>query len=355
MRPIRVLTWHVHGNYMLYLSRAGVEFVLPHDPARGPGFGGRGTTFPFGPNVVEVPAAEVRNERLDCVLYQTRQNWERDQYDVLTPAQRRLPRVYLQHDPPWNDPVNERHWFDDPDGLLVHVTPFNALMWDSGRTPARVIDHGVFVPAPARFTGELARGVVVVNHLRQRGRRLGADVFDQLRREVPLDLVGMDAESLGGLGEVFPPALPHTLARYRLFFNPIRWTSLGLAVIEAMMVGLPVVGLATTELVTVVRNGESGFLATDSAQLVGPIRELLADPAEARRMGENARRYALARFGIDRFARDWEATFALVTGRPVSPARGRGDEAPAPLQHQPDRSEPAVRSPRPAAQESGSV
>jgi hypothetical protein len=300
---------------MLYLSRARAEFVLPVDPARGAGYGGRGSAFPFGPNVVEVPADEVRHEPLDCVLFQNRQNWEHDRYDILSPAQRRLPRVYVQHDPPWADPVNERHRFDDPDGLLVHVTPFNALAWDSGRTPTAIIDHGAFVSESARYTGELARGVVVINHLRRRGRRLGADVFERLRTDVPLDLVGMDAESMGGLGEVFPPDLPGFVARYRLFFNPIRWTSLGLAVVEAMMVGLPVVGLATTELVTVILNGESGFLDTDPAKLVGPMRDLLADPGLARELGANARRFALARFGIDRFARDWERAFTEVMGR----------------------------------------
>ncbi len=315
MRPLRVLTWHVHGNYLLYLSRARVEFVLPVDPGRGPGHGGRGSTFAFGPNVIEVPADLVKDEPLDCVLYQTRRNFEIDGPELLSAEQRRLPRIYLQHDPPWADPVNERHWSNDPDGLLVHVTPFNALMWDAGRTPSRMIDHGVSVPEHARFTGQLARGVTVVNHLRGRGRRLGADVFLQLREQVPLDLVGMDAESLGGSGEVFPPELPEFVARYRFFFNPIRWTSLGLAIIEAMMVGLPIVGLATTELVTVIRNGESGFLDTDPLALVEPMRELMDDPATARRMGQKARAYAEERFGITRFARDWEETFALVTGR----------------------------------------
>ena len=28
MRRLRVLTWHVHGNYLLYLSRAGAELYL---------------------------------------------------------------------------------------------------------------------------------------------------------------------------------------------------------------------------------------------------------------------------------------------------------------------------------------
>ena len=83
--------------------------MLPREPARGPGYGGRGTTFPFGPNVVEVPADTVKGERLDCVLSQTRQKTENDQHDLLSPEQRRLPRIYLQHDPLWGDAVNERH------------------------------------------------------------------------------------------------------------------------------------------------------------------------------------------------------------------------------------------------------
>jgi glycosyltransferase involved in cell wall biosynthesis len=94
-------------------------------------------------------------------------------------------------------------------------------------------------------------------------------------------------------------------ARYRFFFNPIRWTSLGLAIIEAMTIGMPIVGLATTELSTVIVNGENGYVAADIDILIERMRGLLADPAEARRLGGNARRTALDRFGIDRFAHDW--------------------------------------------------
>ncbi len=316
MRPTRILTWHIHGNYLLYLSRANVEFVLPVEPGGREGYGGRGTTFPFGPNVVEVPAEAVQGLELDGILYQTRANYEVDGPSLLSEARRDLPRVYLEHDPPQGHPTDTRHWFDDPGGLLVHVTPFNALMWDSGRTPTRVIEHGVFVPDSARYTGELERGITAINHLRSRGRRLGVDVFERLQAEVAVDLVGMDSESLGGLGEVSPPDLPAFEAKYRYFLNPIRYTSLGLAVIEAMMVGLPIVGLATTEMVTTIEPGVSGFLATDPMNLVEPIRDLVADPDMAREMGESAREYALDRFGIDRFALDWESTFADVTGRP---------------------------------------
>ena len=315
MRPLRVLTWHIHGNYLLYLSRADVEFLLPVKAGRHEGYGGRGRTFPFPDRVREVPAEAVRDAEFDLVLYQTRRNYEVDGPAILSDRQRDLPRIYLEHDPPQEHPVDQRHWFDDPDSLLVHVTPFNALMWDGGRTPTRVIDHGVFIPEGVRYTGEVGRGIVVINHLRSRGRRLGVDVFEGARRDVPLDLIGMDAESLGGVGEVSPPELPAFEARYRFFFNPIRWTSLGLAVLEAMTIGLPIVGLATTEMVTAVDHGVSGFLATDPADLIGPMRDLLADPGLARRMGVRAREAALDRFSIDRFARDWGRTFAEVAGR----------------------------------------
>ncbi|QDV36266.1 Glycosyl transferases group 1 [Tautonia plasticadhaerens] len=326
MKPLRVLTWHVHGNYLLYLSRADVEFYLPVRPGGRDGYGGRGPTFPFPDRVRDVPAEAVRELEFDCVLYQSRRNFEVDRHEILSDRQMRLPRIYLEHDPPRAHPTDTRHWSDDPNGLLVHVTPFNDLMWDDGRTPSRVIEHGVFVPDGVRYTGEIDRGIVVVNHLLRRGRLLGADVFSRARAHIPLDLVGMDAESLGGLGEVRPPDLAAFEARYRFFFNPIRWTSLGLAIIEAMMIGLPIVGLATTELASVVENGVSGHVDTDLDRLIVQMRRLLDDPDEARRLGEGARRTARERFGIDRFARDWERAFADVTGRPAS---GRDRHRPA--------------------------
>lgn len=315
MRPIRVFTWHIHGNYLLYLSRANVEFVIPHKPGRHEGYGGRGTTFPFPDRVREVPAGRIRDEEFDCVLFQTRRNYEVDQHEILSDRQRRLPRVYLEHDTPREHPTDQRHWFDEPESLLVHVTPFNALMWDTGRTPTRVIDHGVYVPEGVRYTGELDRGITAINHLRSRGRLLGADVFVKAREAVPIDLVGMDAESMGGLGEIAPMDLARFESRYRFFFNPIRWTSLGLAVLEAMTLGMPVVGLATTEMSTAIESGVSGYVDTSVDTLIAVMRDLIAHPEEARRLGEGARRRALERFHIDRFAREWEETFATVTGR----------------------------------------
>jgi glycosyltransferase involved in cell wall biosynthesis len=187
-------------------------------------------------------------------------------------------------------------------------------MWNCGDTPTRVIEHGVNAHDDVRYTGERERGIVVVNNLAGCGRRFGADVYDSAAKRVPLELVGVNAEEAGGLGEIRNPDLPAFIARYRFLFSPIRWTGLALAVTEAMTIGMPIVGLACTELVTVIRNGENGFISTDPDALVDAMHALLADPREAKRLGDGARRTALERFSIHRFVDDWCRVLRDVTG-----------------------------------------
>lgn len=303
-KKLRILTWHVHGSYLFYLSQGNFQIFLPTHEKKTGGYIGRGSTFPFGDNVVEVPASEVKDLNFDCILFQTPANYQQDQFDILSRQQRQLPKFYLEHDPPQQVPTDTRHIVDDPDVTLVQVTHFNKLMWDCGATPARVIEHGVIIPDEG-YSGHLQKGVVVINNLQERGRRLGLDIFLEVRKQIPLDLIGMDTKKLGGIGEILHPQIAGFVKNYRFFFNPIRYTSLGLAVIEAMMVGIPVVGLATTEMVTVIRDGFSGFLHTDVDYLISRMKLLLEDQPLAANLGAEGKRTAMKRFNIARFTEDW--------------------------------------------------
>jgi hypothetical protein len=315
---VRILTWHIHGNYLYYLTQVRAhDWYLPVKPGRPEGYGGRSAGFPWPDNVHEVDADDVARMDFDAVVFQSRRNWLEDQHELLSDRQRSGPRIFLEHDPPREHPTDTRHVVDDPDVMLVHVTHFNDLMWDSGRTSTRVIEHGVMVPDDVRYTGELDRGITVANGLDWRGRRLGADIWRRAAEDVPLELVGMGAEKLGGLGEVPHELLPAFEAQYRFFFNPIRYTSLGLSLCEAMMLGMPIVALATAEYSTVVTDGVNGFASTDCTQLVERMRQLLDDRAEACRLGAAARRTARDRFRIERFVGDWDDAIADVAGRRV--------------------------------------
>jgi glycosyltransferase involved in cell wall biosynthesis len=315
MRRLNVLIWQIHGSYLntLVQSFAGFpyRFYLPTKPDKPEGYGGRGPTYSWSPETVELPADKVRDLNLDLVVYQTEKNFTQDAREILTSEQLALPAIYLEHNTPQGRINDMVHPIDDPGVLLVHVTHFNDLFWDCRGTPTRVIDHAVMPSAPeGSYTGEIERGVSLVNDMPRRKRVVGGDVFRRASEEVPLDLFGFNGKEVArGFGDL-PQAEVHERVRaYRFYFNPIRYTSLPLSVLEAMEIGLPVVALATTELVTVIKNGENGFIDTNVDNLIRRMRWLLSDPEEARWIGDAGRRTVRERFGLRRFAADWEAAF----------------------------------------------
>ncbi len=308
---MKIFTWHIHGSYLYYLSQGDFTIYIPVRDQKTEGYYGRGETFPFGDNVIEVPFNEVRYLQFDCVLYQTKQNYITDKYAVLSDEQQQLPSIYLEHDTPREHAVNTKHIVTDRNVTLVHVTHYNKLMWNNNDLQAEVIEHGV-CSSSVSYRGDIERGIVVINNLPKRGRLLGLDLLIEARKYVPIDLVGMGTGDLG-LGEVLHPQLPEFLSHYRFYFHPVRYTSLGLSVLESMMLGMPVVGLATTELPTVITNNVSGFIHTDFNYLVKKMRLLLDDKNLAATLGEAAKKTAIEKFNIKRFTADWERLFYKVT------------------------------------------
>ena len=310
MRKLNILVWQIHGSYLNTLVQAPHRFYLPTKPGKPEGYGGRGPTYSWSPETIEVPAEEVRDLDLDLIVYQTPKNLFEDAMEILTPEQRALPSIYLEHNTPQGR-VNEMvHPVNNPGVLLVHVTHFNDLFWDCHESPTRVIDHAVMPSTPENsYTGDLEKGVSLVNDMPRRKRVVGGDVFMRAREEIPLDLFGFDSKEVGGFGDLPQAGVHERMKAYRFYFNPIRYTSLPLSVLEAMEIGLPVVALATTELVTVIKDGENGFIDTNVDRLVECMRHLLADPEEARRIGEAGRRTVRERFGLERFVAGWEDAF----------------------------------------------
>jgi hypothetical protein len=311
-----IFTWHVHGSYLYYLSQGNYDIYIPVKENKEEGYYGRGATFPFGDNVHEIPFEDVRHYSFDCILFQSEKNYLADQFEVLSAAQQRLPRIYLEHNTPARDPVNQQHPVDDPMVMLVHVTHYNRLMWNSNRTPVTVISHGV-TDSPYAWCGDLPCGLVAINHLQQRGRTLGWDIYGQVSRQIPLELIGMGNQE--GAGEVLHPELPAFRSKYRFYFHPVRHTSLALAVCEAMMQGMPVVALATTELVTVIKDGENGYIHTDINYLIEKMKLLLNDPGHAMKLGARAKETAQSMFNIARFTAEWEQLFTRITGEEWQP------------------------------------
>jgi hypothetical protein len=94
----------------------------------------------------------------------------------------------------------------------------------------------------------------------------------------------------------------------------MRWTSLGLSLLEAMHLGMPVVALATTEAPRAVPP-EAGAISADMGELLHAARRLLASPEEARRRGAAAREAVLARYSLGRFLDDWDTVLSDLRPR----------------------------------------
>jgi glycosyltransferase involved in cell wall biosynthesis len=290
---MRILLWHVHGAWTTAFVHGPHEYVVPVTPDRGPDGLGIARTYAWPDSVTELPLEQIREERFDTVIYQRPHELELKPLDG-TPA------FYVEHNAPQGRIAEMRHPMADRDDLtLVHVTHFNALFWDAGATETHVIEHGIVDPG-ARYTGGLARAAAVINEAKRRGRVTGTDLVE---RFAPVDLFGIGAIDLP------QEELHDEMARRRVYLHPIRWTSLGLSLLEAMHLGMPVVVLGTTEAWEAVPP-EAGAISTRLDVLEEAMRRLLNDPDEARERGARAREAALVRYGLDRFLDDWDDVLA---------------------------------------------
>jgi hypothetical protein len=310
---VRILLWHVHGAWTTAFVHGRHEYLIPVTPDRGPDGLGRARTYAWPPSAKEVTREQAAAAEVDVVVLQRPHELDGLAAEWLGGRRpgRDLPAVYLEHNAPQGRIGEMRHPAADHDDLVVvHVTHFNDLFWDCGGTRTRVIEHGVVDPG-YRYSGELEHAAVVVNEAVRRGRVTGTDLLGRLGARIPVDLFGMGAEQLAGTPGVrsaqnlTQDRLHAEMARRRLYLHPVRWTSLGLSLVEAMHLGMPVVGLATTEVVEAVPE-EAGVLSTSVDVLAEAARWLVADRERARVMGKAARAAALARYGLQRFLDDWD-------------------------------------------------
>jgi Glycosyl transferases group 1 len=318
---VRVFLWHVHGSWTTAFVQGAHDYLVPVLPDRGPDGLGRARTWEWPESVAEVTPAQAAHSDVDVVVLQRPAELDglAERWLGGRRPGRDVPAVYVEHNAPQGRIANMRHpAADRPDLLVAHVTHFNDLFWDTGTAPTVVVEHGVVDPGP-RYTGELPRGAVVLNEGRRRGRVTGTDLLSRLSEAAPLDLFGIGADELAegyGLGAVYddlPQSHLHAqLARRRVYVHPIRWTSLGLSLLEAMHLAMPVVALATTEVPDAVPP-EAGVVSTRVDGLVAGLRRLVADPDEARHRGRAARAAALGRYGLARFLADWDRVLKEVT------------------------------------------
>lgn len=101
------------------------------------------------------------------------------------------------------------------------------------------------------------------------------------------------------------------------------------SLLEAMACGRPVVVSGSRGILDYVQHDESALVVPpgDAQAMAAAVTRLLADPAEAARLGEGARRFVVESCALRGYARSVAAILRAAAGRPTRPADARQEVA----------------------------
>jgi len=138
-------------------------------------------------------------------------------------------------------------------------------------------------------------------------RKLAASVRARADADGAADRVRF-AAPVAGVEEYFRAA--------DLFVMPSLREGFGMAIVEAMACGLPVIATRLAGVTdTIVTDGENGLLVPpgDPAAIARAIERIVANPAWAQALGADARASVVGRFGVEAAAARWRQAYDHVT------------------------------------------
>lgn len=202
-----------------------------------------------------------------------------------------------------------------------------------------VVHNGIDVDRFGQSDADERDGAILVGTVGHLAPIKGQDVFVRAaalitarRKEVKFVMIGEDKspdlsnrrslESLVaelGLNEIvsmpgWRDDMPATLSSLTIFVSAARSEPFGLAIVEAMASGLPVVAAASEGAQEIIEDGVSGKLVAlnDADALAQAINDLLYNAHERSRLARNAQHAARERFSLARMASDTERIYREV-------------------------------------------
>lgn len=151
----------------------------------------------------------------------------------------------------------------------------------------------------------------------QKNPALFAEIATALRDEqVEFVWLGTAGEGAGEMEQALRPAvtvtgwLPRkevlsTLAQSDVYLQTSRWEGMPVSVIEAMMLGLPVVASNVVGNRDIVEDHQTGYLFDDAGEAVEALRELIRNPEQRAFLARRARDAATGRFSPEPFIARW--------------------------------------------------
>lgn len=303
---MRIFIWHHHATYYAHLCALGYKFITPEPATSGK------NRWPVPSKLLSQHAirltrpGELSIRDIDVAIVQSIDELRSLPAWLIGWEVGCKPLIFLEHELPEGPVEVMRHPAADEQVVYVFGSSIHEVMWDLGGRPSHVIALGMEDLGYRWSPPDDYRVVSVVNQANQRGRIAGLDLMLELRRSHDLSVMGGGSEALGGPGWLESrETVWARVSQHSAYFHPFRWTTFGYSLLEAMVMGLPSVALATAPILEAFGSDEL-VLCSTTLNMRSAFDALAADPVLARRTGLKGRECVRERFGMDKFLTRWQ-------------------------------------------------
>jgi GT2 family glycosyltransferase len=345
-RPLRVLTYRWHAPHQYELYKLPCEFTLATGLGTGMVDVWSYDQRPLRDNARLMPMDRVDPSEFDCAILHFDENIlsvdstngviGHDWGSAFRAAlEWDIPKVAICHGTPQfegqygllRSPLASFAVYESERRQLVEAlrdVPVVCNSWQAldewGFEDARVIWHGF---DPQEFApGTYERAVLTHGADPNRPHYRGESVYNEVLAR--LEGVRIDTARHPGAPILRRTTNAYAVRNFRSYVDHIRKYTAYLNTTlrspmprsrgEAMMCGVIPVCLRNHDVEHFIRHGVNGFVGDSAPELASYIEHLLAHPADARRIGESARRTAMDVFNNDRFLAEWCDLLGAITG-----------------------------------------
>lgn len=303
-RKLKILTCPTHEGWQTLIDKTGHEFYMIQGQGIKP-WDFHTRQLPPNHYLLELDSAQYRGDiQPDLILSQDR--YHQLQRALGLQQNLKIPVVHIDHTEP--PPGIGQKRLDKLKAMRadyhVYITEHNKNSWQD--PDGIVIPHGIDTDTFSGWVGG-DRGISVVNHFASRDIFCGWNLWQEINKVVPIDLVGENPGLSTSIND--PHELASRLGRAKFFLNTSQYSPVPMSLLEAASCGVPIVTTPHQQIKSIFSHGINALIGTTSEELLGHIKNIQEKPGKAAAMGAAARQLIIDQFGMESFIGKWNNVF----------------------------------------------